>query len=252
MAVQEFRIKPANYSDFKSLLDFYPHHRSDVLPLETSKSIGDALDLGRILLVMPESCSDIAATGALFQLTPQASLTYVGELAAMRVMHMVGGLEPLSMQQVLVGLRVLGFIALESEPLLEGATNSIITAVHRENGTSRANIEAMGLKPMPEPFPDWLVYNRLSYGLANDDTWQYYYADHDTCVRSIERLASVGLFSSVIRLSRRNKNGGQFEQFELHLELAELRYAFKDFKAIQAGKQHVALVRPPPSLLFPR
>lgn len=252
MAVQEFRIRRAYYSDFKSLLEFYPRHKSDVLPLETSKSIGDALDLGRILLVTPWSGSDIAATGALFQLTPQASLTYVGELAAMRVTNVVGGLEPLSMQQVLVGLRVLGFIALESEPLLEGATNSIITAVHRENGTSRANIEAMGLKLMPEPFPDWLAYNRLSYGLANDDTWRYYYADHNTCVRSIERLANVGLFNNVIRLSRRNRTTGQLETFELHLELAELRYAFKDLKAIQASKQRVALVQPPPSLLFPR
>lgn len=252
MAVQEFHLRPAYYSDFKDLFDFYPRHKSDALPLETSKSIGDALDLGRILLVTPWSGSDIAATGALFQLTPQASLTYVGELAAMRVTNTVGGLGPLSMQQVLVGLRVLGFVALESVSLMEGATNSIITAVHHKNGTSRANIEAMGLKPMPEPFPDWLVYNRLSYGLANDDTWQYYYADHDTCVQSIERLASVGLFSNVIRLGRRNKNNGQLEQFELHLELDELRYAFKDLKAVHAGKQRLALVRPSPSLLFPR
>ena len=219
--------------------------------METAKTVGDAIESGRLLLVKPWSGSEIAAAGALFQLTPQASLTYVAELAGMRVTGAVGGLQPVSMQKVLIGLRLLGHAAGEREPCREGATNSIIAAIHKDNGASIKNIEKMALQSLPEPFPDWLRHNQIGwYGAAVDDTWRHYYADNEACIRSVDLLDSVGLFTRIIRLHRTNSDSGQTEDFEFYLELNDLYDAAKDLKAIQQRTAQVALVRPPPSLAF--
>jgi hypothetical protein len=251
VAARKFRIRRAFNSDFKGLLDFYQRHRSPALPLETAKVVGDAIDSGRLLVVKPWSGSETAAAGSLFQLTPQASLTYVSELAGMRVTGMVGGLRPVSMQKVLIGLRLLGHAAGEREPFRAGATNSIIAAVHRDNRDSIENIEEMALRSLPEPFPDWLRHNQIGwYGTAVDETWRHYYADNEACVRSVELLESVGLFTRIIRLHRTNRDSGLTEDFEFYVELNDLHDAAEDLKAIQQRKAHVALVPPPPSLVF--
>jgi hypothetical protein len=252
MAVTRFRIRPAFSKDFKDLLNFYLRHRSSVLPLETAKTVGDAIDAGRILLVKPWSGSEIAATGALCQLTPNLTVTYVAELAGMRTTSLVGGMEPISIQQVLLGLRLLGHVAVEQEPILKGATNSIITTVHERNRDSITNIEAMGLKPLVGPFPDWLAYDQIGWsGGATEGTWRCYYADNDSCVRSLAILDGVGLFDRAIRLHRINRNTGRHEDFAFHLELNDLHNAAEDLRAIQFGYAKAALVPPPPSLVFP-
>lgn len=221
MALERFRIRRAFSRDFKDLLEFYLLHRSAVLPLETAKTVGDD------------------------------TLTYVAELAGMRTTAMVGGTEPISIQRLLIGLRLLGHVAAEPEPILEGATNSIITAVHEGNRDSIDNIEAMGLKPLVGPFPDWLAYDQIGWnGGATEGSWHYYYADNDSCVRSLDVLEGVGLFERTIRLHRTNRNTGQRQDFEFHLELNDLHHAAEDLRAIQYGTAEAALVEPPPSLVF--
>src|SRR5262245_41271551 len=157
---KHFSIRQATLNDFKPLLEFYRRHATDALPAPTAKTVGDTIKQGRILLVEEQSTSEIVASGAVFDLSPSAALTYVGELAGMRATRAVGGLRPLSMQFVLVGLRLLGLVATEAKGLRKGVTNSIITMVKEGNAASIRNIEATGMKPL-EQRPEWFRYDEF-------------------------------------------------------------------------------------------
>jgi hypothetical protein len=252
--LQRFRIRQALSHDFNRLLIFYLENKSPVLPLESAKTIGDAIETGRILIVesYDGDYGPILASGSVFQLTPQASPTYVAELAGMRVTKTLGGAQPINVQMMLIGLRLLGHAALEPEPLMRGATNSIIAAVHKKNETSFGNLEAMQMHPLPPPLPAWLAYNQISwYGSAVNDDWRYYYADNDTIVRSLMALGDVGLFGGEITLHRQNRTNGQHELFKFVLDLNELLYATEDLLSISCGATRVALMPPPPAIVLP-
>src|SRR6185436_7839687 len=103
------------------------------LPAPTAKTVGDTIAQGRILLVEAQGVAEIVASGALFDLSPATALTYVAELAGMRTTRAVGGLTPVTMQALLLGLRLLGHVTTEPRVARKGATNSIVATVHAGN-----------------------------------------------------------------------------------------------------------------------
>ena len=170
----------------------------------------------------------------------------------MRVTNVVGGTSPISVQMMLIGLRLLGHAGQETEPFLDGATNSVIATVHRDNASSIRNLEAMNMHLLHCRLPGWLTYNQIGwYGSATNNDWLYYFADNDTIVRSLEALDAAGLFSRTITLRRENKVNRQQEIFEFFLELNYLVDAAEDFKNILRRTIRVALVPPPPAIVFP-
>ncbi|MBS0247659.1 MAG: hypothetical protein JSR61_13655 [Proteobacteria bacterium] len=252
--MQQFRICHANFNDFNGLLDFYETTYRSTLPLETAKTIGDAIENGRMLLVKNAAAGRIVSAGALFQLTPLASLTSVSELAG-RVTGEVGGLRPLKLQAVLIGLRLLSQIASEAMTSDPRATQSIIAAVREDNGDSIANLEKMGMKYPVDPMPDWLRYNQIGWHNAAQSTephrWRFYFADAGTCRQSIDLLDKVGLFTRTISLERDSREDGDRELFRFELELDDINRAALDFKAMLRGQQSIDMVPPPPTLTFP-
>ena len=252
MPTQYFRISHANFNEFNSLLRFYEETYRPTLPLETAKTIGDAIENGRLLLVKTAKAGRIVAAGALFQLTPLASLTSVSELAG-RVTGEVGGLRPLRLQAVLIGLRLLSQLASEATMADPDATQSVIAAVREDNGDSIANLEKMGMKNPVDPVPDWLRYNQIGWHNAahGSHNWRFYFADADACRQSIDLLDQVGLFGGTISLERDSRENGSTEFFKFELELDDIDRAELDFKAMLRGQQRIDMVPPPPTLIFP-
>jgi hypothetical protein len=246
------RIRQATNRDFNGLLDFYEQNRSTVLPLESAKTVGDAIEQGRILVVERLGDSGIVATGAVFQLTPLSSSTYVAETAGMRVTKALGGMGPINVQMMLIGLRLLGHAATDLTPNAKDATNSIIAAVAKNNERSIENIEAMHMKPLTPPLPNWLRYNQIGWNATGaTEDWKYYYADNESVLHALGLLGPIGLFEEVIILGRTNRDTQQREVFEFNLELNDLRNAAEDFRQILNGDEVVALVPPPADLVFP-
>jgi len=247
---KHFDIRPATDRDFKRVLDFYRQHYTAALPAPTAKTVGDTISQGRILLVEGRDSSDIAASGAIFDLSPASALTYVGELAGMRATRAVGGLQPVSMQALLLGLRLLGHVTTEPTVARKGATNSVIATVQASNVRSIANIEGVGMKPLVRR-PEWFHYDELVWhGYVVGTEWQYYYADIDTIVAVLRMFSAVGLFEREIKLSRTESESGQAENFEFHLLLPDLGRAEGDLREILQNGTGVDLVAPPEEIVF--
>lgn len=150
-----FLIRQAERGDFQALPDFYAGNQSAALPIPSVKVVGDTIEQGRILVVQPVGGNRMVASTAVFQLTPQSALTYTGELARMRASTEVRGLGPASMKVLLLGLRLIGHVALEPAPAAPSATNSLIAIGKSDNVRSIANIEAIGMKPLSAR-PGWM------------------------------------------------------------------------------------------------
>jgi hypothetical protein len=250
LPTKHFDIRPATDRDFKRVLNFYRQHYTAASPAPTAKTVGDTIAQGRLLLVEGRDSSQIAASGAIFDLSPASALTYVGELAGMRATRAVGGLQPVSMQALLLGLRLLGHVTTEPTVVRRGATNSIIATVQASNARSIANIEGIGMKPLVRR-PEWFHYDELVWhGYVIGTEWQYYYADIDTIVAVLRMFSAVGLFDQEIRLSRIESESGQAENFGFHLQLPELCRADGDLREILQNRMGVDLVPPPEEIVF--
>lgn len=238
------RVRRALSNEINTIQDFYLAHPSHFLPTPQTKLIGDTIKSNRLLIVDSGFGSAILAVGALFTLTPADQLTYVAELSGMRVDGAIGGLEPLSIQTLLVALRVLGFVAAEGEALGE-ATNSLIAIVKKGNTRSRENLELSGFKPLATR-ADWLKYDEVGWnGRIVTDDWTYHYADGETVVRLIELMGDA-LSRGVIVLTRINNQTQRLEEFRITIDLPDFLRAADDFDAIASGDQPVDLVTPPP------
>lgn len=247
---RHFTVRQATIRDFRALLAFYREHATDALSPPSAKTVGDTIGQGRILVVGEQVSSAIVASGALFELSPSVALTYVGELAGMRATRAVGGLGPMTIQGVLLGLRLLGHVANEARGVRRGATSSIVTIVKEDNAASIRNIEAVGMKPLLRR-PEWFHYDEfIWHGAAGGPGWKYYYADPDTVMEALRQLAAVGLFENEIRLDRVDRASGQAEDFVFHLQLQDIARAQPDLKGLLESKTGVDLVSPPDEIQF--
>jgi hypothetical protein len=179
----ELRLRQAKLGDFERIQSFYEDNLHENLPPPPSRDIADTIDIGRLLVLEGVQDSAILACGAIFRLSPNASKTYVGELAGMRVLRAVGGLQPFNAQTLLIGARLLGHAATDVEPG-DGRTNSLVAIVKKGNRPSKTNIEQALFHPL-EQRPSWFRYDELSWhGSIVADEWSYYYASHATVLHA--------------------------------------------------------------------
>jgi len=248
--MKHFIVRAATDRDFKKVLEFYKQHVTAALPAPTAKTVGDTIAQGRILLVEAQGASEIVASGAVFDLSPMNALTYVGELAGMRATRAVGGLGPVTMQALLLGLRLLGHVTTEPKVVRKGATSSIVATVQASNRASIRNIEGVGMKPLVKR-PEWFHYDELVWhGYVVSSEWKYYYAAAETIVEVLRQLSLIGLFEHEIGLARIEKTSGQPEELRFRLELSDIARAEGDLRAIIASGSGVDLVAPPLDIVF--
>jgi hypothetical protein len=224
-------------------------HRSEALPLPSTKAVGEAIGASRILIIEPINETEIIASAAVFQMTPHNARTYVGELAGMRATGRVGGLQPITAQTLLLALRILGHAGSESVTLLPGVTTSLVAIVKSDNCRSIRNLENARMKRL-ELRPDWIKFDETGWhGRVVVDEWNYYYADNDT-VRGLLETLGPGLLESRLVLNRINRITNQLEDLVFYLELNDIRHSAEDLRRIMTGDWAVDLGPPPPIITF--
>lgn len=245
MPPRQLILRQAVSTDLPRLMGFYRENASEALPAPSVATLGNALSLGRFLLIEPPDGGMILASAAIFDYSPSGWRTYVGELSGTRVTASLNGFGPIGIQRLLLGARLLGHAATQSEHQ-QGSSSSLLTVVKSDNHNSIRNVEAAGFARL-EHRPDWIRYDEHSWnGAIVGDEWSYYVASDATVRQAFADLAGVGIFGGTVRLSRNNRQTNEEEVVSIRSMLKDLHIAHEDLRAIHDGARSSEL-RPPPA-----
>lgn len=226
----KLRFRPGTIKDRQALRALYQRESSPVLPPPNNKDLETALTDGRFILGETEE-GEIVACAAMIPFSPASSVTYVGELTGAFVDRRFRGGKPVSLQTLMLGLRVLHHVVLEGESAEPAATNTIITIVKKTNEASLANVKKAGFIEC-ESQPDWLEYDKLSWHAGSDkDEWQCFRATSDTLRMLTKKLVDNGLLDG--KLDTKTSSG------DVEVELIgfrELTLGAADIRKIASGE----------------
>jgi hypothetical protein len=238
------RFRPGTIDDRKALRALYKREHSPALPSPTNKDLETALRDGRFIVGETEE-GEIVACATMIPFSPADSVTYVGELTGAFVDKRFRGGKPVSLQTLMLGLRILHHVALEGESVKPAATNTIITIVKKTNKASLANVKKAGFVEC-ESQPDWLEYDKLSWHQGSDkDEWQCFRATSDTVQLLAEKLVDNGLLEG--KLDIKTSSGGV--EVEL-IGFRELKLAAADVREMASGQYRADLSDLPDELLY--
>lgn len=210
-------------------------------------TLAKALDLGRILVIEPERGGDLAAATATFDFSPEGYRTYVGELSGTCVTSTLNGCRPISMQRLLLAVRLMNHAVYATEPA-DGCSSTLITIVKDTNFRSRRNVQDAGFVPVSE-LPEWMAYEHRSWTGDEGGGWTYYMATDSTVRRAIEDLDAVGIFSGRRELRRDDRANGGEEAIDIRCALNDLVLGQSDLRAIASGNQGSGLSAPAKTLV---
>lgn len=220
----------------------YARVRGPELPAPTLKDLTTALEDGRFLVA--EADGQILACSTLFPVTSATCHTYVGEFTGAFVDPRLRRGKPISMQTLMLGLRVLHHAVLLGD-VIEPATNSLITVVKKDNRASIANVLKSGFVECG-PQPDWLRYEELSWhGDYVKDEWRYFRATTETVRHLAGRLIAHGLLDWKFALV--NARG------PIDVSLVgfhDLELAAEDIKQLASGELTIELSDLPQKLIY--
>lgn len=242
----KLRFRPGTLEDRQALRALYKREHSPMLPPPDNKDLETALRDGRFVVGETEQ-GEIVACATLIPFSPVGSLTYVGELTGAFVDKRFRGGNPVSLQTLMLGLRILHHVVLEGEPV-KPATNTLMTIVRKGNANSLANAKKAGFVEC-EALPDWMEYDKLSWHGedCDKDEWQCFRATSDTVQRLARRLVDNGLLGGKLDIAT---SSGDVE-----IELTgfrELELGAEDIRKIASGEYRVDLSDLPGELAYPK
>lgn len=242
----EFIIFQPTCNLFGKICDFYENNRDQYLPVPSIKYLGDAISDGRLIIVQDFRDKKIVASCATFEFTPTMAKSYVLELSGIRVKGQVGGTQPQTMQNVLMGLMMARYVSEITDETPPTATQSIIAIAHKENEKSNNNIMDLKFRVLKN-LPTWIRYDNLSwYGKPDaENDWNFYYADNTTAKTCISNLFDLGLSNHCLDLYRINQASNKHESFKIYIDMNFIRDGIEDFILIADGSSVANLVKPP-------
>jgi hypothetical protein len=191
----------------------------------------------------------IVASSAIFDFTPKNSMNHVFELSATRVTEDVGGLSPKKMQNVLIGVRLAQYVAMETP--VSDITQSLIAIINKENTQSINNILKMKFQLL-ETLPKWIEYDNLSWQDTShaETKWHYYYADKITVEKNLKSLFELGLCNNHLAMHRTNRTTKNQENVIIRIEMNCIIDSIEDLKEFADGDRVANLVKPPEIIKF--
>jgi hypothetical protein len=233
---QSYRIRQGALGDIDAIMQFYEMHPSEFLPIPVTKDLASVIINGDFLLAEHRHNGAIVATAAVFPMTPAESKTQVVELAGMRVSNSAGGLQPKTMQDIMVGLRLLRCAVMDGPSGEPDSTFSVVSIVRDNNAKSSAAMERAQLKQVAE-LPRWLRYDEHAWATSsNPPRWTYFLADGIAAHTSTKWLCDLGLLSGPIVLRRTNNRSQSEETLAFDVELAWLHDARQDIVNLAARR----------------
>jgi len=144
--MEAYTIESAGIS-LESLMRFYTEDERETLPIPDYQSLRAALDAYSLLTVTDDDGGGVVAAAGYFEYARSSDTCMIYELAGTRVKNTIGRLKGISLQQILIALRVLQVAATEAGPL------SLISSAR--NPRSIGNLSVLGLQEIA-PLPTWL------------------------------------------------------------------------------------------------
>ena len=222
--MRDLCLRQAVERDLDQVLDFYGENATEMLPAPLTKDVGDAVSGGHLLVVEDHATRKILACSGTFTISPKKA-GFVGELAGTRTKAEIGGVEPVSIQQLMIALRLLACMMGEGEAGANSSGLSLVTFVARANARSIANIEAAGFELL-EPIPAWMIYDARTWQAhPGGGSWLTYYATVETCRRALACLGDHGVLRGHVFLQRTRRCDSVVEQFRLLIDIFFVRLA---------------------------
>ncbi len=185
------------------------------------------------------------ATAGTFHMSPGNAVHFVAELAGTRVTRPVGGTSPIKMQRILVVLRSVLHAASRYEVLEAGTQETLLSLIRKTNTTSADNVKSCGFIPLPDPRPEWLEYDEISWnGELVTAVWDYFYATEETVRICADLFFRHGMDRGRIALEQAKTA----QRITLQVDLPGLAYQLDDLRAIATGSRRISLGPPPADL----
>jgi hypothetical protein len=178
-------------------------------------------------------------------MSPIDAVHSVAELAGTRVTRPVGGTSPIKVQRILVILRTILHAAARYEVLEPGTQDTLLSLIRKTNTKSSDNVKSCGFISLPDPRPEWLEYDEISWNgeLVTTD-WDYFYATEETVRICASLFFRHGMDGRVVALEQANTA----QQITLLIDLPGLADQQDDLRAIALDRHTISLGLPPADL----
>lgn len=180
--MENYIIRSAVLSDNDALMDFYTDDEQETLPPPGYADLKDALQKQSLLTAKKEN-GIIAAAAGYFEYARSDETHMIYELAGTRVRNNIGRLTGVSLQQILISLRVIQIAATEAGPV------SLISSA--KSLRSIENLAFLGMEEIV-PRPRWFEFDTCSWTrMTERSQWKHLLATERTIDRAIEILNAV-------------------------------------------------------------
>jgi len=160
-----------------------------------------------------EPVGECVATAGYFEYAKSNAAHVIYELAGTRVKNSIGRLKPVSLQRIMIALRVIQVAATEAGPV------TLISSAR--SAQSIKNLEAMGFEPI-DPKPGWFEFDLYSWTRPTERSeWRHLIATQHTVDAAMKVLETIdfskGAFDCLA--SQRQLDGSNTER-AIRLEFA--------------------------------
>jgi hypothetical protein len=197
--METYTIEGARLLQIDTLMSFYTTDERDTLPAPSYGDLKEALRQQSLLTVTKADDGAVAATAGYFEYARSDENSMIYELAGTRVKNNIGRLKEISLQQILLSLRIIQVVVTEAGPV--GVISSAKSSRSIENLISLAMEEIL-------PKPAWFEFDTCSWTRMEDrPKWKHFAATMrsvDEAIKILVRTSfSKGNTSVLLRKNKR-------------------------------------------------
>jgi len=208
-------LRGAQSPDLPALMRFYRATETDTLPPPSLQTLVRSLDVGSLLIAQNASDGAILATAGYFDYIKTSDAHQVFELAGTRVTGAIGRLAPLSLQQILLAVRLFQIAS------TEGGDHPISVISSARHPKSIANLQALQMAEIAE-MPAWLEYDTCSWTRQSERTnWRHFLATPASMRTALAILEQVDFYrGGYLCVGERRGPDGSSESSEVAISFA--------------------------------
>lgn len=214
----DLHMRLADEADILSIKAFYLDRMREAaeakraaLPIPSLLEIAEAVERRQFVMV-EGACGAILAVAGIFRVLEHADGRFL-ELSGMATHPDVGGLQPHSLQDLMIAVRMARY---SSDLFDEGGATSVLAAFARKsNRRSCDNLVKAGLV-LSDRQPAWMVGEYVSwFGWDDADAWHRFEVAAKALVRAAELVLTTMSGGRPFELMRTNRDSGIESRFRL-------------------------------------
>lgn len=246
-------LRLADPRDVLTIKKFYleamrakPGVRREAFPVPSLLEITQSIDQENFLLIENAATGEILAASGLFRLVHHTEGVF-GELSGMCTAPRIGGLTPLTIQKLMLAVRI---VRASSDLIGDIGSSSLVSFVRKDNEPSFDNLRAAGLETL-EDIPEWLQDEFISwFGWSGHDQWHTFVVGADALQWAAQEIDRIERAHLSILMRRRDLASGNLESFVLACDRNLWEAHLPDVKQILAESPATLFGHPPVAIRF--